>query len=96
MRHLSSTRGRLQNPKCIVCGRMGEYHHLLTQKTYPELKDEVWNKLPVCREHHTEAHKKALTWMAKTYSKVAMWLKQMGWEHDGTKYRPKTYKKESI
>ena len=82
-----------------MCGRPGEYHHLLTQKTYPELKDEVWNCLPVCRQHHSEAHPTGLTGMAEKYFKIKVWLKQHGWTYCEVKkkYRPKTYKKkESI
>lgn len=55
------------------------YHHLLTRKTYPEHQNEVWNKIPVCLEHHNMFGSEYTAWMADNFPNVERWLVKMGW-----------------
>jgi hypothetical protein len=78
---------------CIICGKTGEDHHLLTQKAYPELRDEDWNKMPLCRRHHSQFHRMAATYMANIFKPVRMFLNAKGWKFCETKkkWTPPTY-----
>ena len=68
---------------CIVCGKEGEglvtYHHLFTQKVYPEFAHHEWNRIPVCQKHHNEFHAKGTVHMAEKYLKVHLWLIKREW-----------------
>jgi hypothetical protein len=82
--------------KCIVCGKPGEIHHVLTQKAYPSLREEAWNRCPLCREHHTMWHSQGIIGMAEKFFQVKVWIKNNGWTYCETKkkYVPQTYVKE--
>jgi hypothetical protein len=67
---------------CIICGRDSEEHHLMTQKAHPELVDEAWNKIKVCRQHHSEFHSKGTNHMQEKYYRVKHWLHNNGWVYD--------------
>lgn len=79
--------------KCIICRKNAETHHLLTQKSYPELKDEPFNRIEVCREHHQEFHTSGISHMAEKYFQVKVWLHNNKWFFDESrnKYRPSQY-----
>lgn len=76
--------------KCLLCSQKAEVHHLLTQKSYPEFKQEVWNKINVCREHHTRFHAMGTKFMSDESPKVKQWLLNYGWFFDENfkKWRP--------
>lgn len=68
---------------CVCCGIEGEgvvtYHHIFTQKVYPEFKDEIWNQVSVCQKHHNMAHQKGHIFMADSFPGFKKWLDQNGW-----------------
>lgn len=46
---------------CQICGnKADEVHHLIYQKTYPELKLNINNGLPLCKLYHNKTHGKCL------------------------------------
>lgn len=51
--------GCLVNKKCVVCGRPADLHHVERVgmgRNREEIIHEGLEVLPLCREHHTEAH----------------------------------------
>ena len=45
--------------KCVICGRVAELHHhdrIGAGRNRDEINQEGMLALPLCREHHTEAH----------------------------------------
>ena len=51
--------GCLVNKKCVVCGRPADLHHVQRVgmgRNRDEIIHEGMEVLPLCREHHTEAH----------------------------------------
>lgn len=51
--------GCLVNKKCVVCGRPADLHHIDrvgAGRNRDEIIHEGMEVLPLCREHHTEAH----------------------------------------
>ena len=51
--------GCLVNKKCVVCGRPADLHHIERVgmgRNREEIIHEGLEVLPLCREHHTEAH----------------------------------------
>lgn len=74
------------NLPCIVCKQEGEgrvtFHHLFTQRVYPEFKNEEWNCIEVCQEHHNEFHNKGTVYMAQKYLPVYFWLIGHDWFFD--------------
>lgn len=51
--------GCLVNKKCVVCGRPADLHHVERVgmgRNRDEIIHEGMEVLPLCREHHTEAH----------------------------------------
>jgi len=60
----------LQHEKCVLCGRKGEQHHWDAigmghdRRTFD---DSEHRKISLCREHHTEAHKRGRDSFAKKY-----------------------------
>lgn len=79
------------NLPCACCGLnmegMVTYHHLYTRKTYPEFKNEAWNKLPCCQRHHNEIHANKLTDVAKKYTGILSFLIINKWELINGKWR---------
>lgn len=68
---------------CVVTGLPGaEPHHLFTRKSWPQLKDKDWNKIPVCRYIHQKFHSKGTNYMADTYPKIKEWLLKNDWTKD--------------
>jgi|AntAceMinimDraft_6_1070360.scaffolds.fasta_scaffold23743_3 hypothetical protein len=66
--------------RCIVSGRGGgTYHHILTQKRFPQFKYEDWNKLPLSNELHVEIHKLGLLKMSQKYPQIRAWTIKHGW-----------------
>lgn len=72
---------------CIVCRKEGKgmvtYHHLFTQKVYPEFSHFKWNQIPVCMDHHNldgqSFHSKGTVYMADNFPAVKKWLLDYGW-----------------
>ncbi len=88
-------------PACLICSKPGDIHHVYTRKAYPELRDEEFNHMPLCREHHVHIHQLGLAHMANAHFYVKLFLINHGWSFDKTKNKwcPKTYqaqKKEEI
>ena len=51
--------GCLVNKKCVICGRPADLHHVERVgmgRNREEIIHEGMEVLPLCREHHTEAH----------------------------------------
>ena len=51
--------GCLVNKKCVICGRPADLHHIERVgmgRNRDEIIHEGMEVLPLCREHHTEAH----------------------------------------
>lgn len=51
--------GCLVNKKCVICGRPADLHHVERVgmgRNRDEIIHEGMEVLPLCREHHTEAH----------------------------------------
>lgn len=72
--------------KCIATGmKATEHHHIYTQKAYPEHKDKLWNKAPVCRLIHQEWHQCGTKHMANKYMGVKVFLYNNEWTYDETK-----------
>lgn len=71
------------NNPCIVCGLnksgMVTFHHIYTQKAYPEYKCSTWNLLPVCKQHHNEIHNKGTNSFCEKYPQVKEWMIENGW-----------------
>lgn len=72
---------------CVACWRDSEIHHILSQKAYPEFRKSPWNKINLCREHHSEWHSRAATFMATKYFPIKIWLFNKGWEYCETKQK---------
>lgn len=68
---------------CVVTGQSGaEIHHILTQKSHPELKDTSWNCLALCHSLHVLVHQKGLTWVSQEIPLIRAFLENNGWEFD--------------
>lgn len=68
---------------CIVSWEPNaEQHHIYTQKAHPELKEKVWNRLPVKHEIHNQIHSKGLLWAAQKYASIKDWLVLHDWSWD--------------
>jgi hypothetical protein len=77
----------------VVCGGSAELHHLLTRKAYPELQNESWNLIPVCRVTHQDFHAYGNSYMAIKHSQIELWFSSNGWEKIGKKWWPPSYTK---
>lgn len=64
---------------CLICGGVGEVHHLLTRKAWPEYRDSEFNLVPMCRKHHSEVHSYGMTKMGTKYPLFEVALKHRGW-----------------
>jgi hypothetical protein len=71
---------------CFITGELGEYHHLLSRGAYPEFKDCEWNKLPLTRQLHREAHDIGLPAFVKKYNLTEEMLNR-GFFFDSVKWR---------
>lgn len=71
---------------CLACGAMTEngntFHHIKTQKAYPEYVKEIWNLMPLCLRHHKMVHDIGLTSFARMNPGVMKWLYQKKWTYD--------------
>jgi hypothetical protein len=69
---------------CAACGLDGDnmvcYHHIYTQKAYPEFKFEKFNLVPMCQKHHNEIHSSSLRTMAVKYPGIKDFLVNNGYE----------------
>lgn len=69
---------------CCACGKSGEgmvtFHHVYSQKAYPEFKLSKFNLMPLCKYHHTMIHTKSMTYVADNYPGVLDFLKRNEWE----------------
>ena len=83
---------------CVVCGLKSEYHHLLTRGAYPEFEHEEWNKIPVCRRHHSMFHQHGRNHMAERFPEIKRWLIKQCWSYCETRKRwiPQIWSKEKI
>lgn len=71
---------------CVCCGESREdyvcYHHIITQKKWPELANKKWNMIPVCQIHHNEFHQYLNMKMCAKYKSVKEWFRVNGWYED--------------
>lgn len=71
---------------CTVCMMEGSgmvtFHHIKTRKAYPQLENKAWNMIPVCAWCHVEFHQKGLSFMAKEYAHVRIWLERNKWRYE--------------
>jgi hypothetical protein len=70
---------------CTACGTLGVdrcYHHILTRKARPDLKDAIFNKIPLCLTHHNEIHAIGTQRFAQRWERVYEWLVKNGWTID--------------
>lgn len=51
--------------RCWICLKPGENHHIRTRGAGGG--NEPTNVIPLCREHHTEIHKKGVRTMTQIY-----------------------------
>jgi 5-methylcytosine-specific restriction endonuclease McrA len=69
---------------CIVCGESRDgyvcFHHIYSRKAFPEYVRSHWNLMPLCQQHHNEAHSMADRHFATKYKAVSDWLELNGWE----------------
>lgn len=72
------------NLKCLCCDTSNQrtWHHLKSQKAYPEFKNNSWNLMPLCLSHHNLIHSKGLNYMAENFPIIRHWLLSYGWEFD--------------
>jgi hypothetical protein len=64
------------NYTCVVCNKKGVYlnaHHINGYDLFPELRDEVSNGTTLCRECHTDFHKK-YGYGRNTKTQFSKWL----------------------
>lgn len=71
------------NEPCICCGLdapdMVAYHHEKSQKAFPEHKEKIWNKIPLCLIEHNMCHNKGTYFVAEKYPNLKRWLLDNGW-----------------
>lgn len=71
----------------MICGHNAErevcYHHILTRKARPDLKNEPKNMISVCQLHHNEFHSLGTREMSRKYPSVLNWLLANDWVYDG-------------
>ena len=70
---------KFKKDRCLISTTCGSFFpldidHALTQKAYPEYKNEKWNCMTICRKHHSERHQIGLVSFSKKYSVVNDWL----------------------
>lgn len=75
----------------MVCGVFIDdgitYHHLYSQKSFPEYKYKEWNLISVDQLHHNLFHAKGISYMADKYPTVKEWLLFNGWRFELNKWR---------
>jgi len=65
---------------CCVTGIRGaEYHHIYSQKAYPKLRNEEWNKIPVAHQIHYVIHNQGLVHASTFFHQIQLWLVMHGW-----------------
>ena len=68
---------------CVICGKSpSDWDHIKTRGSGGT--DDDFNKMPLCRAHHTEKHSYGVSKMAQKYPQYRKWLLHMLWEYDVT------------
>lgn len=71
------------NLPCVACGlnkeNMVTYHHIHTQKSRPDLRNNPFNLISVCQRHHNDFHSKGTDYMANKFPSVKEWLIKNNW-----------------
>jgi hypothetical protein len=62
---------------CVVCGKRAETHHIKTRGSGGS--EEHWNKLNLCRLHHTMIHQIGNVRFLKEFSHIVQILTDKGW-----------------
>lgn len=62
---------------CSLCNLYGENHHIKTRGSGG--KDDDWNLIPLCRNHHMEIHRIGPIRFLKKYSKAKEIFAAKGW-----------------
>lgn len=67
--------------RCVACNAAAlEFHHLISRGSDMSLSDDDRNKMPLCRQHHTEAHQIGRTSFAKKYPSAYLFMVNKGWK----------------
>jgi len=65
---------------CCVTGYGGaEFHHIFSQKAFPKLRNEGWNKIPLRHDLHYMAHKQGMVHLSIYFPQVQLWLIAHDW-----------------
>jgi len=71
---------RYHNMECIICNKHGcDPAHVRSRAAGGP--DKKWNLVPLCREHHTEQHKRGWIDMMLRYFRLRLLMEAMGWRH---------------
>lgn len=71
----------LKERPCLVCGLIPtDRCHVKTRGAGG--RDEEWNLMALCRDHHMEQHRIGIITFARRYSNVLIWLMRNDWQLD--------------
>ena len=86
-----SEKGNFQaSEPCIASGDFYSqrcYHHIYTQKAFPQFRFKTWNLMPLTLVRHNEVHQIGLRLFAEKYPSVKRWLVANGWVFEFGKWR---------
>ena len=77
--------------KCTICHDKAELHHVYTRKASPELENEPYNLLPLCRMHHCAVHAIGMKEFANQYGSIRKWLQLNEWTLDPVTHKWENY-----
>lgn len=68
----------IRRQACLSCGnKTVDPHHIKTRGSGGG--DQMWNLMPLCRQHHSEVHQIGLLKFSTKYFNVSNYLDQNGW-----------------
>ena len=69
----------IKSMKCLVCGSPNvDVAHIKTRGSGGD--NNLWNIMPLCRNHHQEQHNVGLVTFSQKYLGVSTYLQDNGWE----------------
>lgn len=82
---MKSDYNKFKKDRCLISETCGNFFpldidHVLTQKAYPEFKNESFNCMCICRQHHSERHRIGLVSFSIKYPVVNDWLISNGFK----------------
>lgn len=76
----------IRSLRCLVCEkRPVDVCHIKSRGSGGT--DEMYNLMPLCRDHHIEQHKIGIITFFKKYSTVNFYMKSIGWYEENNKLR---------